>query len=357
MMLQESIYVKELSDYKSDWNNLLFRSIDNHPFLTSEWLNSWWKHFGREKELKFFSTQSGNDVSLVIPVMYSTCKVLGSKRRRVSFVADPDSDYQVFLVTNFQQAIENVKQLIDGIIEDSDADCVTFGEVPEDSATSKLLEGINDQEFTNHRSATNLCPYIPLPSSYEIFNQNLGSNMRRNLKVWEKQALKDYKVSFVRYDEIGSVDYAMNKFFDLHQKRELSIGNAGVFSDDIQKQFHLDLAKAFAAKGWLSLFFLTFNDEPVSAIYSFEYNGKIYAYLCGFDPEFSEYRPGNLAFKKLIQHAIENNLREFDFLRGDEEYKSRWKTTVRNNLEFRYDKRGLKSKFFNWNVNGRFQAL
>jgi CelD/BcsL family acetyltransferase involved in cellulose biosynthesis len=84
----------------------------------------------------------------------------------------------------------------------------------------------------------------------------------------------------------------------------------------------LDVANAFAEKGWLSLFFLTFNDEPVSSFYCFEYNKKLYFYLSGFDPEYAYYRPGHLTFKYIIKYGIEKGLNEFDFLRGNETYKS-----------------------------------
>lgn len=344
----------EHNDFETWWNRLLANSLDNHPFLTYEWLTLWWKHFGNGKELKLFTLENEGKVSLVVPVMYSTCKVLGSKRTKVEFVASGDSDYQSFIVTNFQEAAKGMNQLIEDIMEDSnDADCVTFNEVPEDSVTAKLLEDIEAKCVGTSHSATSSCPYVALPNNYEIYSQTLGSNMRRNLKVWEKQALKDYRVEFVKYDEIGTVDEGMKIFFNLHQKRQVVKGNFGVFSSDYQKSFHEELANAFAKKGWLDLFFLTFNDKPVSAIYSYEYNGKLFAYLCGFDPEYAKYRPGHLAFKNLIKYGIDKKLKEVDFLRGDEEYKSRWRAQVRNNSEFRIQKRGLKNRFFNWTKNSR----
>ena len=354
MAILELQRIDELNDFETGWNQLLSQSLDNNPFLTYEWLTSWWKHFGKGRELKLFTAESQGAVSLVVPVMYSTRKVFGSRRSKVEFVASGDSDYQCFLVTNFQEAARTVNQLIESIMEDSnDADCVVFGEVPEDSVTARLLEGVKGKGFGVSRLAISSCPYVLLPNNYELYSQTLGSNMRRNLKIWEKQALKDYRVEFVRYDQIGTVKEAMKIFFELHQKRQMAKGNCGVFSDSVQRSFHTDVAKAFAEKGWLRLFFLTFNDRPVSAVYSYEYNGKLYAYLCGFDPEYARYRPGHLAFKNLIKYGIEKKLKELDFLRGDEEYKSRWRTMVRNNFEFRIPKRGLKSKFYNWTTNSK----
>jgi CelD/BcsL family acetyltransferase involved in cellulose biosynthesis len=353
MTAPQSQVINELKGSEQEWNQLLSQSLDNNPFLTYEWLTSWWKYFGKGRELKLFTAENQEPASLVVPVMYSKCKVLGSKRNKIEFVASGDSDYQGFLVTNFQKASRTVNQLIKNIMEDSnESDCIVFGDVPEDSATAKLLEGINKLGSNTSCSITSSCPYVPLPNNYELYSQSLGSNMRRNLKVWEKQALKDYRVEFVKYTEIGNVKEAMKIFFDLHQKRQTAMGNCGVFSDSVKRSFHTDVAKAFAERGWLGLFFLTFNDKPVSTVYSYEYNGKLYAYLCGFDPEYARYRPGHLAFKNLIKHGIAKKYRELDFLRGDEEYKSRWRATTRNNLEFKIPKRGLKNKFYNWTTNG-----
>lgn len=84
-----------------------------------------------------------------------------------------------------------------------------------------------------------------------------------------KASIKRLRVEFVRYDKIGTVEEAMTIFFELHQKRQMAKGNSGVFSDGDKKSVHTDVANAFAEKGWLGLFFLTFNGQPVSAVYSY----------------------------------------------------------------------------------------
>src|SRR5450756_195357 len=116
MAILELQRINELNDFEIEWNQLLSNSLDNNPFLTYEWLTLWWKHFGNGKELKLFTLENEGKVSLVVPVMYSTCKVLGSKRTKVEFVASGDSDYQSFIVTNFQEAAKGMNQLIEDIM-------------------------------------------------------------------------------------------------------------------------------------------------------------------------------------------------------------------------------------------------
>ncbi len=353
MAILELQQIYNIDNFEVSWNKLLSSSFDNNPFLTYEWLTSWSKHFGNGKELKLFTVENNGQISLAVPVTYVTHKFLGTKYHEVQFAGAPESDYQIFLVTNLQEASRNINRLIESIIEDSGADNISFTDVPEDSATAKLIESISEKHVAVSSSTINPCPFVPLPNDCETFLSNLGSNMRRNLKVWEKQAMKDYRIKFVRYDEFGDINEAMKIFFKLHQKRQVSKGECGVFASDINQNFHVDIAKSFAKRGWLALFFLTFNDNPVATVYSFEYGQKLYAYLCGFDPDYSVFRPGHLAFNKIMQYGIKKNLTQFDFLRGNEEYKARWKPMVRNNLKFNIANKGIKSRFYNWSVESK----
>ncbi len=353
MAILELQNISELNDFETDWNQLLSHSLDNNPFLTYEWLTLWWKQFGKGRTLKLFTANSRDGAtSLIAPIMYSSYRRLGLKLRKAEFVATPDSDYNTFLVTNYQEATKAVNPLIQSIMEDlTDADSFTLGDVPEDSYTAKLLQNVNINDGETNRSVINTCPYVTLPNNNELFLQTLGQGMRSGLKRYETKAMKDYKVEFVKYDKMGTVKEAMKIFFELHQKRQTQTGEAGLFAESANRSFHLDVANAFAEKGWLSLFFLTFNDEPVSCIYCYEYNKKLYFYLSGFDPEYAYYRPGHLTFKYIIKYGIEKGLKEFDFLRGNETYKSLWGTKIRRNLEFRIPKKSFKAKLYNWTAN------
>lgn len=348
----------ELEDREIRWNQLLSKSLDNNPFLTYEWLTAWWRHYGKGRTIKIFiaKTRKKGKVTLIAPTMYSTYNILGVKLRKLEFIATPASDYHTFLLMNFIESTKVAKPLMEKIVESvTDAECIELKEIPEDSYTSKLLAHlhIKTNSCETNSKVLSRCPYVILPENFETVFQTLGSNMRRNLKRWKKQALRDYKVEFVAYDEIGTVEDAMEIFFELHRKRWKEKNELGSFSNDVSKNFHIEVAEAFAKNGWLALYFLTFNDKPVSALYSYEYNGKLYAYLSGFDPEYATYRPGHLTFEYLIKHSVKRGLNEFDFLRGMEEYKNRWKANVRRNFEFRILKGGLKTKLYNWITNSK----
>lgn len=99
------------------------------------------------------------------------------------------------------------------------------------------------------------------------------------------------------------------------------------FDDENTRNFHTAVAKDFAKNGWLSLLFLTTDHKPVAANYGFDYGGRRYSYQSGFVPEFAmPYRIGIGTWMHYfaILDSIEKGLKEFDFMRGAESYKTRW---------------------------------
>jgi CelD/BcsL family acetyltransferase involved in cellulose biosynthesis len=66
------------------------------------------------------------------------------------------------------------------------------------------------------------------------------------------------------------------------------------------------------------------DDRIIAALYGFEFRGRIFYYLGGFDPQFSKLNPGTLIIGHAIEEAIRDGANEFDFLRGQEKYKYAW---------------------------------
>jgi len=57
----------------------------------------------------------------------------------------------------------------------------------------------------------------------------------------------------------------------------------------------------------------------------FDYNGKVYLFNSGYDPEYSILSVGLLSKLLSIKDSIERGRKCYDFLKGAEEYKYRLK--------------------------------
>lgn len=98
-------------------------------------------------------------------------------------------------------------------------------------------------------------------------------------------------------------------------------------------EFYIDLATIFGQNAWLDLSFLYADNDAISAVFGFKYDGRFYYSNQTFSPTYSEYSPGSLHVLHLIQEAIEVGIKEFDFLKGAEAYKFLWTHLTRDNTQ------------------------
>jgi CelD/BcsL family acetyltransferase involved in cellulose biosynthesis len=339
----------EFLNLKDRWNDCLVQSLDNNIFSTWEWLSIWWKHFGEGKKLVILLVEDEKEILAIAPFVYSEHSFLGvGNLKKISFVGSPESDYNSFILK--EKKVKSVELIFDYLNKHIDWDYLELEDIPENSATMDLLRSTHLKKQYKHweeRQST-LCPFLTLPNSMDVLMEGLSKNMRQNLRRYSRKLEREYRVELKNYDEIGSLEEAMETFFQLHQKRWESRGDLGAFNKPLFRNFHIDIAKCFAEKGWLRLYFLTVNDKPISTHYSFEYNQKVYYYLGGWDPEYSRYMVGSLFMMYDIEKCIQRGLKEYDMMRGIEPYKTRWTTKARKNITVSFVRKGLFPQIYSW---------
>jgi CelD/BcsL family acetyltransferase involved in cellulose biosynthesis len=78
------------------------------------------------------------------------------------------------------------------------------------------------------------------------------------------------------------------------------------------------------AQGYLWLAFLEVDGVKTAASLNFDYRGKLWGYNSGVGSGHKELSPGWVLLANVIQWCCEHKRHEFDFMRGDEEYKYRF---------------------------------
>jgi CelD/BcsL family acetyltransferase involved in cellulose biosynthesis len=337
------------------WNRVLARSRDDNIFLTWEYLSTFWKYFGKNAKLRIVCVRDRDEIvaiapyrqsrfNFVGPLGYDVIEPLGYRGLMLE-----GGDYTGLLLG--EKETECLKLFLKYLEEHNNWDFIYMYDVPETSAIPDLLRKTTNSTLKFEITKGAICPYITLPQSMNIFLEGLYGKFRKNLRRCMRHLMKDYgKVELKKYNQFGSVKDAMETFFKLHQKRWASKQMPGVFNTQTICDFYLDVARKFADNGWLALYFLAVNDEPIAAHYCFEYKQKMYFALSGFDLSYARYSVGNLLTLKIIEKCIEEGLQEFDFMKGDEPYKSKWTGTYKINLEIKFVNKKLTSRLYNWGI-------
>ena len=98
---------------------------------------------------------------------------------------------------------------------------------------------------------------------------------------------------------------------------------------DAKRQFLTPEREAFfnaiitetARAEMLKLYFLEVEGKQVAAALCFDYAGSRFLYNSGFNATYSSLSVGLLVKAFSLQEAIQDQLKHYDFLRGDEHYK------------------------------------
>jgi hypothetical protein len=100
------------------------------------------------------------------------------------------------------------------------------------------------------------------------------------------------------------------------------------------------VARNFLEKGVLFLCSLTLDGEHIGSFYGFDFNKTLSYYLLGVKRNPAKrVKTGTALLGLCIEEAIGRGCGEFDFLRGDEEYKYRWTADNRRNPRFTFFQR------------------
>ena len=326
------------------WNVLLKKSECDIAVLTWEHTLISVKNLEENQKLKILYITSDDRIIAIAPLKRSRYNLNLIKYN----VLEPldfgnATDYSGLILT--EQAFECLQMFISYLYQQKDWNLLSFSNIPEDSILIKLVT-TNPNFFSKFRiERTDICPYIQLPGSIDEFLNSLKTHFRKQLRRCLRNIEKDYgKVELKESREFESMENAISVFFDLHQERWNSKGTSGAFHSSKIRNMFIERAKIFLEKDWLGLYFLMVNDKPVAVNYTLEYTKKTSSCLTGFDPEYNRYSVSNLLLLKVIERCISKGFTEYDFMRGEESYKSKWTKKYRTNFTIKLANKHLFSR-------------
>lgn len=168
-----------------------------------------------------------------------------------------------------------------------------------------------------------VCPIIELPSTWEEYLQDIGKKQRHEIKRKWQRLEEQARVTFRVITDTQQNPQALETFFTLHK---LSSVEKAAFWTEEHRQFFDKLSAAASNGGWLRLYFLDVNGKPAAAMYCFDFNDELLIYNSGFDAAaYQGTSVGNVLTAYTIQHAIQTGKKRYNFLRGGEEYKLRYR--------------------------------
>jgi CelD/BcsL family acetyltransferase involved in cellulose biosynthesis len=323
----------EIAELEAEWRALLQESRLGTPFLTWEWVTSWLECFtDRTQPWVITIRDPGGRLLGIAPFVRRQRRWRGVPFREVAFIgtgrAAPDhldliaaarqeEAVAAAVVRHLRRARLRFEMLyLDGVRHDSPFVTMLTRDVPR---RYHLLE-------------ESPCPYVRLPGSWEEYFAQRTADVR---KRWHRQArrLAAYEgtAEYRLVDDEPSLEGALESLISF-QSSAFSGSGSGAFTDTRHKAFHRLAAHRLLQAGCLRFYVLLIDGQIAAALYGLSYRGCFWSYIGAFDRKWARYSVGRQLDAYTVRTAIEEGLREFDFLRGSEAYKFEWVDSMRRDL-------------------------
>ena len=351
---EQKIYLKkihtaqEFRELKDKWDSFLEQSSHPNVFLTWEWLYTWWELYSSGYQLFILLALDQNEnLSGIAPFCLARISPIRLKVLRFLGTEEVCSDHLDFILKKGREK-ETIslffKYLKDNLKE---WDLLDLTDLREDSfGLSYIQAWAEKNRFSFSLNPWTICPYATLPDNWEIFLNGLSANSRKDIRRQLRLMQESGKVRYSSIKDRNEVIPMMDSLFRLHSRRWSTLGEKGVFQRERFNRFHKKIAELFFEKGWLSIPYLANEDDIFAIYYNFQYLSKIYAYQSGIDPNWESFSPGTTALALTIQEIISQGFKEFDFLRGEAQYKYKWTEKERKNLQVLVWNRNFRSAIY-----------
>lgn len=310
---------------KPEWNALLHASTADTPFLTHEWQCTWWACLC-EGELFVITVRDGGALVGIAPLfILSQPDADGKVRRLLRLIGSVDASDYLDLIAVRGREREVFDAMLDALAQSNEWDVLDLYNVPAASTTRSILPDLVAErgwKFTDEQQV--VCPIITLPTAFEDYVQSLDKKerheLRRKLRRGEgTDGLTWYAIT--GDDHTHDQDAAAEAFIDLMMK---SRSDKSDFMTDRMRRFFHQMIHATHAGGFLHLSFLEVQGVKAATYLSFDYGQKRLVFNSGLETTgFQSLSAGIVLVARMIEDAIGRGYTEFDFLRGDEEYKYR----------------------------------
>jgi CelD/BcsL family acetyltransferase involved in cellulose biosynthesis len=328
-----------LASLEPQWNTLLKQS-NATVFQSFEWVTSCWKYFADGARLHCLTFHVDERLVGLAPLCRRTIRYPFPICSVLEFIGRPHGDYNDFIVApGFEQAV--VEAFIDHFSSGSSgADVVDFDEIPPASCLAQYLIIVAGQcglDAVEQQGV--VCPYIQLPSTFEEFLKSLGPNTRYNYKRKRTKLSEHHQITERIIRDTGStLEEGIASFIRIHSERWKGLGFPSLYERPALRDFIMEVCKRIAQQGWLRLYLLAADGIDVAASLEFLHGGRVFMYNSNASgpSDIMKHSPGLLIKFSAIRQGIEEHMREYDMLRGEESYKSdNLKALERFNATFR----------------------
>lgn len=346
----------EIKKSREEWNKLVKSMKFPTVFLTWEWITTWLEHFGKNYKPLILFIQDENDIASIIPLAQRTMKLENGflKVRAISFCGSmelcPD---HLDIICADEKANIYIEKTLEFLTNNYTAwDVLHFASLAGEGHLSYWLQSAY-KKYGMRLLGKTAAPFITIENGLNTFLNGFNRKKRYNLNRERKILFENKSATVKRIETQIELEKGIGDLFQLHKARANVKRIKSTFAEEAIINFHRALARIFLELGWLRLYLLRSNTKVISAAYGFVFEKRFYYYQTGLDPEWQQFSAGKILIFKILEEIFSDDIAEFDFLNGSEDYKTFWTKDRRLMMTINIYNKNMTGIIENWAYGSR----
>jgi CelD/BcsL family acetyltransferase involved in cellulose biosynthesis len=318
-------------DQVADWDDTVEAAPAPSVFLTRDWIAAWWKAFGAGLDPCVLRMSTADGRTIGIAPFYRT-RLAGTPVRRLGLLGDRvvGSEYLGIIARRGHEdaVAASTRQWLSSPRPKWDLADVS-GLRDGDAASDRLVWELG--RGGRIRSENHSCAAISLPGDFDEYLAGLNAKFRQRYRQRRNKLLRECDVRFLRTESAADLPRHLETLYALHQSRWTEAGRPGAFADPRMRSFYLDVAERLLRAGRLRFCHLEADGVVRATQFAFAYGGVLHSLQEAYDTGFAPRGVGGLGVVlrgHVLETAIAEGCRSYDFLGGVEDHKLRWGASV-----------------------------
>ena len=319
------------------WNDLLKESVSDAPFMRHEYQRAWWEHRGggewQNAQLVLISAREGDRLIGIAPLFIAE---YDGQRALMLNGSIEISDYLDLIVRRDDHA-----RFVSGLLDFLDSHLsgawrgLDWYNLPDASPTLAALKGEAAQRgWIHHEEIYRPTPYITFNGDFDEYLSRLDKKQRHEIRRKMRRVEESGRGARWFISDMHEPEAEIDAFVRLMEGDE----NKDKFLSEPMRAQMRAIIRAAHENGWLWLAFLEVDGRRAAAALNFDYKDKLWGYNAGVDRTFMDLSPGWVLLSYVLKWCCENGRAEFDFMRGDEDYKYRFGAVDRHVMRVQVSK-------------------
>ena len=323
----------ELSALEPEWNRLSESAASPNVFTTYGWFRAWNQRFSQEdcngRHPNVLVIKKGSAIVGVSPFILRKASRFGISARKLEFVGS-EADYNDFVLGD--DPAGHSEAVVGFLAQTQDQwDLVDLRDIRDTGNIVARVEHALTQAGLTYRLVPEQerCPYLPIDACWSDmlsrFSPGSRHTFRKQQRRLDRMHIERLRVRIVEnpHEERGLLQNLIALEGQKHVHGVLSPPFIAEYPEVFQSLFD-----TLGQRGWFFIASMEVADRPVALQIFFRCGKKLWGYHTAHDHDFSRLSPGTMLVPAMIDYGFEHGYDEYDFLRGEESYKTRWSTGV-----------------------------